>query len=233
MQTLKLQLKRLKTLKLKKCRNPKPIVARILRMWLPELLNSTNSWYLATAMVTAYSHLLRAGEFTCSTKQFSQNPAYRLNWNDITIGYNQFDTPTIMKVRIKMPKSFSNKFKPEFTLSECTCSSLGFCALHLFLSYKQWAKPSNLSEPVFTNNGGKWLTPSSLTRTITNLCIKHGLDPEGYAPHGFRSGGCTDLKLKGTDDMIIQKKGRWASSNTWIKHYLLLDLFDVLRLSRC
>ena len=71
-----------------------------------------------------------------------------------------------------------------------------------------------------------------MNRFINNSCIKYGLNPEFYGAHGFRAGACTDMKLKGIDDTIIQKRGRWGSE-VWKKHYLLLNLFDVLRLSRC
>ena len=133
MGTLAMQLKCLKKLRPKQTRTICPIVAKILRLWLPDYLKSHDTWYVATAMVMAYAHMLRAGEYVCSGAKYSENVLYRLNWNDITIGYNEYQIPTILQVRIKLPKSYSHKFRPEFVISECTCKSLGFFVHYICL----------------------------------------------------------------------------------------------------
>ena len=233
MPTLQLQLKFLKKTRPANTRTRKPIIAKILRMWLPEIVNKPDTFYFAVAMTMAYSNMLRSGEYCCTTIKFKEDNRYRLNWNDITIGTNQYGVPTILRVTIKLPKSYGYKFKPEDTTSECTCKSHGFCALHLFIKYKAYVNPKDLTSSLFNDSKGIFLTPDRMNRVIKKLCIKFNMDPAGYGSHSFRSGSCTDLKIKGVDDIIIQKRGRWACAKTWQQFYLLLDMFDVLRLSRC
>lgn len=230
MGTLALLLKALKKQKPKKSRPTRPISAQIISMWQPHLTTSMDDITYATAMYIAYAHLLRAGEYTCSAEAFQIDPAYRLNWQDITIGTDINNLPRILKVVIKKSKLFDKYFKPENTYSECTCNQLPFCALHQFLKLFNLVKPTDTTKPVFTI-GGTWLTHTTMNKFIKKLCDLSNLDPQYYAPHGFRAGKCTDLKRKGVEDTIIQQIGRWHS-DCWIQHYLKLDMFDILRFSK-
>lgn len=231
MGTLGLQLKYLKKTRPKKSQPHRPIVAKIIRKWLPLFNNSIEGITIITAMCIAYNHALRAGEYTCSKKQFNTDPRFRLNWEDCKVGYLN-NTPRVLQITIKLPKSYNYKFVPELTVSECTCKSVGFCALHQYLRLWNFIQPKDLTQPLLCLSPGRWLTPSQMNTNIKKSCNKIKLEAAFYAPHGFRSGKCTDLKIQGIDDTIICKIGRWGSSEVWKKHYLLLDLFDVLRFSR-
>ena len=150
--------------------------------------------------------------------------------NDIKVGYNG-TTPTILQVTIKKPKLYGTRFESEITLSECTCMELRFCALHQFITLFQLVKPQNLTQAAFMITNDNWLTHTTMSRIINYCCNQTKLDCQYYAPHGFRSGKCTDMKRKGIDETIICKLGRWTS-DVWKTHYLKLDMFDILRLSK-
>ena len=230
MGTLALQLKYLRKQRPIKARPKRPITQAIIALWLPHLGSTLKNITIRTALAVAYAHMLRAGEYTCSLDSYRIDNRFRLNWQDIEFGYDSEQNPVILKICIKLPKSFGYKFKQEYTISQCTCTKLPFCALHLLLQLWKLVTPANLSTPVFLINGS-WLTPTQMRNAITELCVAADLDATFYTCHGFRSGACTDLKLNGTDDTIICKLGRW-SSDMWKEHYLLLDLFDVLRLTK-
>jgi len=230
MGTLALLIKSFKKKQPAKSHKHRPITIAIIKLWLPYFGNSVKNITYKAAISVAYAHMLRAGEYVCAMDAYKIDPRYRLNWNDITFGNDTLGIPMVLQIRIKLPKSYGYKFKPEYTLSLCTCNTLPLCALHDLLRLWYLVKPLDLTNPVFALED-KWITPTKMKSVINILCDYANLDGKYYTCHMFRSGKCTDLKCNGTDDTIICKLGRW-NSDVWKKHYLLLDMFDVLRLTQ-
>jgi len=229
MPTLKVLLKDMRKSRPAKERPKRPTTLVILKKWLSVLdLNKPYHRTMRCIMIIAYLHLLRTGEYTYTKDMVPFDNMESLNWYDITVGYDK-DIPKVLRVRVKRPKSYAKKTKCEFTLSKCRCKDLGICALHEYIKYFNYIKPKDTTRPAFMENDVV-ITDTKMTNFINWLCMKTNMNKLFYTPHCFRSGYCTDLKEKGVDDYIIQRLGRW-DTNCWLKHYVLLDLFDVLRLS--
>lgn len=213
-------------------RRIRPITATILKLMLSQLKNSWEDLNRRAALTAAYSHLLRSGEYTTTGAIYRERPLKRLNWEDFSIDNDKHSKQTLLEIKV-----WDTKMKPgpqfEQTLSECTCKSFGFCALHSYLELKD-AKLKrdgyiDLTGPIFVNKFGGWITPTSMNRTIKRLADLAGLDKSFYFAHGCRSGCATDMKQAGNSDFVIQKEGRWGS-DVWKRHYLKLDMYDVRRM---
>ena len=212
-------------------RRTRPITKTILKMFLSKLNDSEEHITIASALIIAYYHLLRSGEYTIEGTTYKRDPKKRLNWSNFKIGNNNKGNPSVLEISLYHTKN--KKVICERTLSTCHCHKKELCAVHAYIKLRNLKLKLHgkidLKEPIFTDKNGKWFTATKMNRIISELALKSGLDPTFYFAHGARSGRATDMKLQGCEDFVIKKQGRWESE-VFEKHYLKLDMYDVERL---
>ncbi len=69
----------------------------------------------------------------------------------------------------------------------------------------------NCNQPLFMIQGMPMLK-EYLTARQNQLLVMIGVNPKGYTPHSYRSGGATSLALNGISEGVIQRAGAWKSS---------------------
>jgi hypothetical protein len=95
--------------------------------------------------------------------------------------------------------------------------------------------PASLSEPAFLipSDDGRSKYPvtySSLLSLLKSCIAKLGLNPQDYAMHSFRRGGCTLAHQLGVDPDSIKIHGKWRSDA--YQAYLKQHLQKMLQVSK-
>ncbi len=85
------------------------------------------------------------------------------------------------------------------------------CAVVTLLVKRGISDTTHVNQPLFMMQSGIPMDKNTFTARMRSLIQNLGLDPRGFTPHSFRSGGATQLALNGVNEQIIQKAGMWSS----------------------
>lgn len=65
----------------------------------------------------------------------------------------------------------------------------------------------------------KPISKSSLTRWITSLLNKAGIDTETFKSHSLRAASSSKVSQQGISTKDILERGNWKGTSVWEKHY--------------
>ena len=132
-------------------------------------------------------------------------PKLHLSWGDIAV--DNHDSPSLVQVHLKQSKcdQFGNGVK--VTLGK---TDNDLCPVQALSAYI--AQRSNKPGSFFVDSQNKAITKQWFTKQLRLIFEAMGLSQELFAGHSFRIGAATTAALKGLEDSMIQKLGRWSSS---------------------
>ena len=127
------------------------------------------------------------------------------------VAFNTHLNPSVVAVTIKCSKS--DPFRSGFTLFLGRTADV-VCPVKSLASFL--AVRVKASGPLFTFQGGSYLTRGRLVAAIRDGLSKCGIDPSLYNGHSFRIGEATTAAQRGIPDSTIQMLGRWQSTTLYI-----------------
>lgn len=87
-----------------------------------------------------------------------------------------------------------------------------FCPVALLSEYLQQRPQTKPHTPLFVYPDGRYLTREHVVDVLKRAAITMGLDPDDYASHSLRIGGCFALADEGVPWQDIVARANWAPS---------------------
>ena len=180
-----------------------PAILRILhRSWSRRPLDYERVLFWA-AYCLGFFAFLRAGEFTCSSRQ-----AYSvgmLSPSDIRV--DSLSEPTFMAVTLRQSKT--DVFGTGVTLYLGRTQDI-LCPVAAVLAYMAIRPPG--AGPLFIHQDGTPLSRTQLVSKVRETLSNAGLQVGGFSGHSFCIGAASTAAQAGIPDSLIQTLGRWKSA---------------------
>ena len=182
-----------------------PITPAILHtlytIWSPDpTFNTTALW---AACCLGFFAFLRAGEFTCPSRQAYTHSM--LSPTDIQVDSRQ--NPSYLRVTLRSSKT--DVFGAGVSIY-IGSSHNELCPVTAVLSYL--ARRPSSPGPLFILENGTPLSRRFLIQHVRQALAVAGLDVTNFNGHSFRIGADTTASLVGISDSNIQLLGRWKSN---------------------
>ena len=188
----------------------------------------------AAAALSAYMFGNRSGEYTSDTASIDDGAVM------FQLKHLQFipdGNGGVKSVVFRIPKSKCNQLGEKFEAVEAPClchhNTDVMCLPHLYLELfalrQKRGEILRNSSPVLVVDGLP-MRQQHINHFAKQVAVFHGLDPELYRAHSFRSGRATDLANAGVPAYIIKKWGRWLS-DCWEKHYAKMNHSDIAKVT--
>ncbi len=158
-----------------------------------------------TCMCTLFFGVRRAGELVPSPEQINLGYPVPLVKD---LHFVHHPVPAVL-LRINRTKTSVHGIN---VILGCTGHNVcPLCAIITLLVKRGITVTTNVNLPLFQLLSGLPMNKSYFMARLRSLLINLGLDPKGFTPHSFRSGGATQLALNGVNEQLIQKAGQWSS----------------------
>ena len=161
-----------------------------------------------TAVLLAFTALLRVGEYTSSSS--TPDPRYP----SVCVGDVKFNHDGSLSVRI--PHSKSDRYNAGEEVHVLPTGAARYCPVQAMRTYlQQHPAGHDAKAPLFVKQtpGGNWscVNPSDVNRALQSHAAAVGLDPRLVASHSLRIGGAFELANAGVDWETIGVRGRWSA----------------------
>ena len=181
-------------------------------------------------IVMAYFFLLRVGEYTPSSEPRQTVP---LRLKDVKLWKNGRRLPNNAALNVLLQadavsiclENQKNGFK-NCTLHHYASGDVGFCPVRsiAYLVHEIASLGADTPLGTFVDEDGtcRRVSASDIRAAVIQGAVGDNLEAAGYdltriGSHSLRSGGATNLKIRGYSDALIKKLGRW-SSDTFLKY---------------
>ncbi len=181
-------------------------------------------------IVMAYFFLLRVGEYTPSSEPRQTVPLRR---KDVKLWKNGRELSPASSLEVLLTadavticlENQKNGFK-NCTLHHYASGTAGFCPVGsiAYLVHETAGLGEDTPLGTFLDEQGtkRRVSAAEIRAAILQGAVADGLEARGYdltriGSHSLRSGGATNLKIRGYSDALIKKLGRW-SSDTFLRY---------------
>jgi len=161
------------------------------------------------AVTTAHFLLLRAGEFTITSKT-SYDVQTVLRLQDVTLHTTQTGDEYVV-LHLRKSKTDQQHRGVVLYVGHAHHTVCAVCALKTNLHLQHARLRSTPSGPLFRLSSGLPLAGRDLTTFFSTLLRLVGLDSQHYSGHSFRIGGATSATIAGLNNYEIKLLGRWSS----------------------
>lgn len=161
------------------------------------------------ALTTAHFLLLRAGEFTVTSKT-SYDIETLLRLQDVNLHTTQTGDE-YAALHLRKSKTDQQHRGVVLYVGHAHHTVCAVCALKINLRLQHARPRATPSDPLFRLSSGLPLARRDLTTFLSTLLRLVGLDPHHYSGHSFRIGGATSATIAGLNDYEIKLLGRWSS----------------------
>jgi len=181
------------------------------------------------AVTTAHFLLLRAGEFTVTSKT-SYDAETLLCLQDVSLHTTQTGDEYVA-LHLRKSKTDQQHRGVVLYVGLAHHTVYAVCTLKTNLHLQHAHPRSTPSSPLFRLSSGLPLARRDLTTFLSTLLQLKGLDPQHYSGHSFCIGGATSATIAELNDYEIKLLGRW-SSNCY-KRYIRSPLSLFLMVAPC
>ena len=181
-------------------------------------------------IVLAYFFLLRVGEYTPSSDPRRTVPLRRKDvtlWKDgRRLRHNSGLANLLQADGVTIGLENQKNGYKNCTLHHYASGDDGFCAArsaaYLVHEISHLGEDTPLGTYVNDDGSKRQVQASEVRAAILQGAVGDNLEASGYdlsriGSHSLRSGGATNLKIRGYSDAMIKKLGRW-SSNTFMRY---------------